>query len=218
MNRQVAWMINQRGVQSFYHFTPYLNLENILSFGLISKDEIQKRLWNGSIGFFSSLDSGRWEGRTDCVCLSVSFPNYKMLYTKQKEDPNCPFVLLELDARPFLSADNTSMAFFPTNAAKGRSKNNPITDEEFVEHGKLEWARRMFSPEGRSSLIPSSCTTDPQAEILFKGTIDPSVIKRCIVKDISDRNRVLDYVEHKDVQVDERFFSRRADYQIWKKG
>lgn len=218
MNRQVEWMVKQRGVWSFYHFTPYLNLESILSLGLISKDEIQKRLWNGSIGFFCPLDSERYEGRTDCVCLSVSFPNYKMLYTKQKEDPNSPFVLLELDASAFLNADDTSMAFFPANAAKGHSKNNPITDEEFVEHGRLEWAKQMFTPVGRTNLILPSYTTDPQAEILFKGTIHPSVIKRCIVKDVVDRNRVLDYAKDKDVQVDKRFFSPRPDYKNWMKG
>lgn len=218
MNRQVEWMIKQRGVQNFYHFTPYINLRNILSLGLIAKDDVQKEMWEGHIGIFCSLDSERREGRTDCVCLSVSFPNYKMLYTKQQEDPNCPFVLLELDARAFLTADDTSMAFFPTNAAKGHSKNNPITDEKFVEHGRLEWARQMFTPVGRSNLIPSSYTTDPQAEVLFKGTISPNVIKKCIVKDVVDLERILGYAKDKGVQVDERFFKPRTDYKNWMKG
>lgn len=66
----------------------------------------------GGIGSFVSTDDQRLDGLENCTCLSVSFPNYKMLYKKTNEDPDYPIALLEIYAESFLNVDSTSLAFF----------------------------------------------------------------------------------------------------------
>ncbi len=37
MNRAVEWMIKERGVKYFYHFTPFAKLGSIRALGIIPK-------------------------------------------------------------------------------------------------------------------------------------------------------------------------------------
>lgn len=234
MNRQIKWMIKERGVQYFYHFTPFVNLPNILRWGIVPKDKIKEKMRDREIGVYAQTDENRLEGRTDCICLSVSFPNYKMMYLKQKEYkqecckesveplkpedvPNFPIVMIEIDAESFCNVPNESIAFFHTNAAKGHSKNNPILDKEFLEHGSLKAAKQMFYEEGRSILIPSSYPTDPQAEVLFRGEIPPGCIRRCMVKDFNGWIIVHSFTQVEEIQIDDTFFKPRVDWAEWRK-
>lgn len=219
MNRQIKWMIKERGVQCFYHFTPFVNLPNILKFGIISRDSVSQKIEDGERGKFMITDTERLEGRTDCICMSVSFPNYKMFFKKRKELPAIPFVLLEIDIEGGLCCPDTSFAFFDTNAATGRSKKNPISDEEILSHCTLEAAKQMFREEGRSKLIPPSYPTNPQAEVLFKGMVSPKAIKRYLVGNREDWVAVYNYpgmekIQDK-IQIDKKLFSPREDYTQW---
>ena len=219
MNRQIKWMIKERGVQYFYHFTPFVNLPNILKFGIISRDSVNQKIEDGEHGSFMFTDVERLEGRTDCICLSVSFPNYKMFYKKRKDHPTLPFVLLEIDIEGGLACPDTSFAFFDTNAATGRSKRNPISDKEILSHCTLEAAKQMFGEEGRSQLISPSYPTNPQAEVLFKGMVSPKAIKRCLVGSGEDWITVHDYpgvekIQDK-IQISKELFSPRIDYAQW---
>lgn len=47
MNRAVEWMIKERGVKYFYHFTPFANLGNIRALGIIPKKDVKVALWGG---------------------------------------------------------------------------------------------------------------------------------------------------------------------------
>ncbi len=202
-------------LHAFRQFRQHSSLRNH------SQKRCKGSFMGGKIGSFVSTDDQRLDGLENCTCLSVSFPNYKMLYKKTNEDPVSPMALLEIYVESFLNVDSTSLAFFATNAAKGHNRYNPITEEEFLDHCTLKWAQGMFYESWQSCCragnIPDLYTTDPQAEILFKGKIPFDCVRRILVKD-AWAQKVISDIEGIPAEIDKGLFSPRCDYQHWKKG
>ena len=76
-------VVQERGIQSLYHFTQADNLENILKYGILTRKELNEQ----SIAYFQ-CDNDRAEGHLDSVSLSISHPNYKMFYLQRNKHPD----------------------------------------------------------------------------------------------------------------------------------
>ena len=86
--------IQERGIVSLYHFTLIDNLDSILKYGLLSRDKLDE---NGIM--YEYNDQQRLEERADAICVSISFPNYKMFYKCRSERKDKKWCVIELNPR-----------------------------------------------------------------------------------------------------------------------
>ena len=165
--------LQQRSVTHLVHFTKAQNVPSILRNGLLSRDELSARGIAHSIN-----DLHRFDYVTGAVCLSVSFPNYKLFYRLRQEHPTDDWVVLRL--RPDVVA-HKRCAFSYANAAT-----RSIAQSHLAERMTLAALEGMFAdhegmPPRATLKIPDSWPTNPQAEILVLDAIEPHFITDVIV-------------------------------------
>jgi len=164
-----------RGIRYLVHFTPEENLQSILKYGLLSV----RKLRNLGIRYEFN-DPRRMDGVDDAICLSVSFPNYKLFWKFRKNNPNRTYVVLLIDAKVLWEK---SCIFTWTNAANRQvsclKRDEKMTPEAFKRmFGNLEKRRQMgLSPE---------YPTDYQAEVMVIEDIEPKYIKYVVVEKLED--------------------------------
>lgn len=210
----IEYLKSERKVAFFVHFTPVDNVGGILRYGLRPRTaQSVKGQWT---------DPDRLDGQVDCSCLSISFPNYQMLYRKALER-KYSYVILRISVDALCCLDKDDISFFPNNAASSGLIGT------FNSHLGLSAARELFIDTAvygskkatRKELgIPSYFTTYPQAEVLVRGTIPACYIKEIVVSQASIRNAVLNACRSNNmnipVRVDDSLFKPRCDWQFWK--
>lgn len=187
---EIEQIMGSRGIKYLCHFTPINNLESILNNGLYPRDYIDENLpdtiWT---------DADRLEGMRNGVCLSLSFPNDQMFYSKrmQREDIESWAVII-LDARRVIS--NHNCAFFQTNAAFADYRNTPLSN--FMNNRSFS---SLFDSEvenrngilRRESYLTDKHPTDVQAEVIVFDHIPPDAIVGCYLQN----DKPLKYFEEK---------------------
>ncbi|MEA3239116.1 MAG: hypothetical protein U9Q94_04990, partial [Candidatus Bipolaricaulota bacterium] len=68
--------LSEHGIKHLCHFTPLQNVPMILEHGLLPRGAVDRINSKPLL-----CDEERWDRQYDASCLSVSFPNYKMLYS-----------------------------------------------------------------------------------------------------------------------------------------
>lgn len=169
--------IQNRGVQHLVHFTRIRNLPGILRYGLLSRQELASRGIDHAINDLYRFDF------LPAVCLSVSFPNYKMFYGLRMDYPEEDWAVLRL--KPEL-IDQKRCVFSHANAAKRELANLPLEPRMTPEALHGMFADHNGMPARSSLNIPDHFTTNPQAEILVLDPIEPSYITDVII-DAKDR-------------------------------
>lgn len=213
-------IIDKRNIRCLVHFTRIDNLRSILDNGLVPV-KLQKELNIDS----THNDYQRIDEKLNCTSCSVEFPNYKLFYKFRKSKfPGETWVVIVLDIDLLLSENNESY-FCQTNAArvlpscgsKYRLRQGEAFDEMFCEYATDKQDRKI----NRSSLqIPDSYTTDPQAEILIGGIIDPKhILCICFENkfdfDIFKRIEGSGLPSEYEYQVIPDLFGPRKDYVHW---
>lgn len=216
MNYEIKRFLDERGIDTLYHFTPVENLESILKNGLLSVDNLQKR----RLPYFNN-DPLRLDGVLNGICTSIEFPNYKMFYLLRKngsrnnDQRSGNWCVVELDANLLAEKD---CLFYADNAA---SKNE--ARKSFYDKVGIVGLRRMFvNYSFRNSIgIPPYIPTNPQAEVQILETIEPSYIRAVhfedpIVKGFLD-NSFKNIYNKKTIEfkVTKDLFSPRPDYRHW---
>ena len=193
--------IKRRNITSLYHFTPLKNIMGILDIGLWSKQSL-----NESGLEFANTDEVRFDCRSNYISTSISFPNYKMFYSKVCEYPQQIWCVLELDPSILYKQE---CLFFPNNAAC-----SGMSSKSAAEISSYEGFSRMF--DGHHST--SKYAHDVQAEVMVKEFIDIDFIKSINVKHISDEALVKAAVEplgkkFKDIKLlhNQNLFYQRSD-------
>ncbi|MFS2196936.1 DarT ssDNA thymidine ADP-ribosyltransferase family protein [Pseudomonas sp. Pseusp3] len=154
-----------RNIQYLFHFTRSSNLPSILTSGIIPR----KLLQNNNIPFTLN-DAERFDKREDRTCLSISFPNCKMLCQMMANFPNDDWAVIRL--KPDTLWQNDCL-FTETNAAKAYIRDS--TDASLrggVALEKLFANEELRKQNGRQKHE----TTDVQAEVLVSGIIPVSEI------------------------------------------
>lgn len=141
--------INDRNIKSVYHFTSIENAISILNRGIHCKTLLEK---NKNI--YLKNDELRLDGLPQYISLSISYPNYKMLY-KYNSKPDVRMFIIELSPSILFRPENR---FYETNAANGVFKDN-------YRSNSIEDFQRMFT-YNRNNDIASQYTADSQAEIM----------------------------------------------------
>lgn len=163
-------LLRERGITHLVHFTQLENLPSIIDSGIRPRAELDAEaapyLWS---------DPWRLDGFPDSVSLSITDPNYAMLNSLQKRMPRSRWIVLGIDPEILIGAQ---CRFCARNAASSFYKNswrsfrNLAAFEEMFEDQK----RWDGSWEREARQLQDCQTTDPQAEILFFGTIPPDRI------------------------------------------
>lgn len=202
----------ERGIREIIHFTHSDNLPTILQMGLLSIRELRAR--NIQYRF---NDQQRIEGREDAICLSISFPNYKMFY-RYRQNSNL-FVVVSLDPKILWELD---CFFCPTNAASTEvlklMRYSPSALRGAAALQRMFEETRPYREKviRRVDLgIPSHYTTDPQAEVLCFQPISTDYIQAIyhsgypeVVAKVPDPFKPI-------IQSAGSYFSPRQDYAHW---
>ena len=215
------YFTKERGVEYFVHFTPEENIPSILQHGIIPREDLSAHRIDARCP-----DQSRSDNHLDYSSFSVSFPNYRVMYSKRHD---MKFVVLCIDPRIILDFPISNISYLPTNAA------NQSLPKEIEEYIGFSVAEGIFSETAynhktgascqRSELnIPVEFSTDPQAEVFIRATVEPSYIQKIICEDTIQRQRIRDVLcEHglqnpwKEKTVyDEDLFDKRSDYKFWK--
>lgn len=180
--------VHQRSITELIHFTRIENVRSILKHGILPRDK-QDDIYPEPI----TNDSVRYDGHTDASCISVSFPNYKMLYSLKNQQPGSRWAVLSLSPDLLYDTDITQFFFFEKNAAT-------------KDTGRCTF-EGMFG--GKSGSDPA----DPQAEILAFGNIPPKYIRKIYVENSDDANYLYEHWVRDNVEVNRNYFSyRKGDY------
>ena len=220
------YFTKERGVEYFVHFTPEENIPSILQHGIIPREDLSAHRINAVCP-----DQSRSDNHLDYSSFSVSFPNYRVMYSKRRYSKrhDMKFVILCIDPRIILDFPISDISYLPTNAA------NQSLPKEIEEYIGFSAAEGIFSETAynhktgascqRSELnIPDEYTTDPQAEVFVHATVEPKYIREIICKDNSQGLQILDLLcEHgleeywrEKTFIYEAYFDMRSDYKFWK--
>ena len=217
----------ERGVEELVHFTSIHNLATIFEYGLLSLDDLERLEIK-----YDYNDEDRLEGMPNSICLSVSFPNYKMFFKYRKsKSKNYPFVVISL-CKSILW--ELSCIFCPTNAAqkhisallKDSRLMGILSEPEAFEDMFSEKLCRIKTGTGgyvgvpqrllrllregwtgeyiqRAALdIPLHYTTDPQAEVLCLENIKHDYIKKVYVEDEKVKRELVSHYSNLPVAIE----------------
>ena len=107
---QIKQIADARGISTLCHFTRKENLSRILHHGLLSRRVLEDFPQQERPQF---VDQDRHDGYKETICLSISFPNYQMLYKNSKNEQS-QWVILLIDTKVLWELD---CAFFHQNAS-----------------------------------------------------------------------------------------------------
>lgn len=177
----IAQRINERKIDSLYHFTTIENLFSILEREFIYSRTLIDQLKLTNDGFYTGdyvdhMDPERFNGLRDYINLSLSRPHWYLLnkYSKRPELKHFDWCILQLNTEPLLRPDTL---FSVCNAASNAAKNYGIYpglnafDNMFKEQVKT--SSKIYSRQN----LPSHFTTDIQAEVLVKDQISTQNIQ-----------------------------------------
>ena len=182
-------IVKQRGIRWLVHFTHINNLQSILDRGIIPREEVEKIVDYGIILFDNPQsdykrknneivlpDDLRLDGK-NTSCLSIMFPNNKVLWHKRQSygDKNVVFILLKSDV-----LWDYNCAFYPINAADRRVRHDPIEKYQSVEAFEYLFSDEVNNIKRETNLKPF-LPTDVQAEILVFDTINIDYIHKCVL-------------------------------------
>jgi hypothetical protein len=207
---EIKRVISARKIKHLIHFTRLENVVGIFNHGLLSRAECQK-LNLGSV----NSDEFRLDSLETRTCLSISFPNYKMLYSKTNALTSPEYCLLFIRPRVLyknhclFSPGNAASASFK-DAALGGGWNGIALEKMFNE---------IYDIRSRSG-IPDSYPTDPQAEVLLEGRILPCEIFAIHVRTSSLEEKLVGELKWTpDIMNktwgDAKFFNYREDVRYW---
>ena len=201
VNEPLKQTIVNREVKRVIHFTPIENLQSIFLHGILPIEELDSQ----GI-FYNATDGNRFDGHPQAISLSISFPNYRMLYKKTQFHKQ-EFAILVISSKVLYEA-KCPISVSKHNAATSRGK--------YITELTVESFNELFeNPELRRKLdIPENYPTDPKTEILFGGIIPPSYIMEVHIKPDSISRPILSDKVHVVYNSDE-YFKARQDYEYW---
>ena len=213
---QIQQICEERGITTLIHFTRIENLRNISQEGLIGRSLLEERRQQ-----FLFNDNDRVDGHKDAVCLSISFPNYRMFYSIRERKKlsegvdNSQWIVLLLDATVLWELE---CAFCQRNAAHKTVSSIPLEDRR-----KPEALKGMFEDfyniRHQNLSIPQDYPTHPEAEVLVFDPIPVRYIKAIHFWDAASQESWLPSNTGGDYEAsgtDRHYFKPRCDYEDWK--
>jgi len=215
---EIQQVCHERDIKSLCHFTRGDRLRSILlkGRGLLSRIFLETLPAKYRPPF---TDQDRGDGFKEAICLSISFSNYRMFYSKTGPSNQHKWVVLLLDVRVLWELD---CAFCHQNA-----RFEPVLRVPLEERKRLILLERMFwlsdsHPDGSTTYqrqqIPDNYPTHPEAEVLVFDSIPAEYIKEV---HFYDRTALTTWQQENPGTYSQRFcanehyFKYRCDYKAW---
>lgn len=203
--REIKKFIESRGIKALIHFTHIKNLDSILEKGLLSKkfliDQNMEYKYN---------DKHRIEGKPHAICLSISYPNYKMFYKYRCQEEG-EWCVLALDPSILYEKD---CLFCISNAAS----TSELKRSDALKSNVSGLKKLFYDPNLHRVKVnmPDHYTTDPQAEVLVLNPIEPRYI-RAIYFDRKHKEALRFISEYPNFyfKVTYKAFLGRFDHKYW---
>ena len=202
---RIKGICEERDVCHLYHFTPFDNVESILTSGLVSRLSLETRPTNSIMP-----DPYRLDGWNNWISISISFPNDKLFHVFRRRLSNISnWVLVRLS--PTLLWER-NCRFIPTNAAA--TDRRMFSDNHWSTAAAFE---KMFLNEDMRQNVPPSFCTDPQAEVMVEEHVPMGYFDSLVVQN-SDMKFKLEHLSRLPVEVDPSLFGDRSDNSYWRGG
>ncbi len=216
---QIQRICYEQGISILCHFTRIERLYSILYRGLLNRSLLETLPSSIRPPF---TDQNRDDGYKEAICLSISFPNYKMFFSNTEYTNQHEWIVLLLEARVLWELD---CAFCHQNAIY-----KPVLDIPLEDRKKLEALKRMFwdwdytnlekskSKYKRDSQIPDSYPTHPEAEVLVFDSISAEYIKAVhFYNDTALQTWRKDNpkADFQELSANKQYFKPRCDYKAW---
>lgn len=215
--REIRGIAKDRNINFLCHFTRIENLISILSNGLRSRFQLRRAGIE-----FCPTDLNRIDGHQNTVSLSVSFPNYRMFYSKRdffwKSEGmiSARWVVLLLEADLLWELD---CVFCQQNAAHSSVRDVPL--EKRRRPQEFESFFYDFEEVCRLDLgIPRNYPTNPQAEVLAFGEVPMSYLREIHFFDTNAwENWPYKACTPNKAKVvcSDYYFNPREDYKVWQR-
>ena len=194
----------QRGIEQLLHFTRLENLPSIIQHGLLPRSYI--RNYNIRCNF---NDNKRLDGLEDAICLSISFPNYRLFYKFRKQYTSSAWIILEID--PTLLWEYECIFCIHNAASSLVSRKSTEERKTFEEFKKI--FEDLPDINIKRENLPDSYPTSPQAEVLVTQRIPLSLIRQIY----TNNKTIMDYLQRCRYPIpcslNYQFFGPRCDWQ-----
>ena len=208
--KKIKKIVSDKKINYLVHFTTENALNSILHEGLVTRSDKRFDMR------YVAVDKQRIDLHYDCLSTSISFPNYKMFFSKrntqkgfidQNGEPHVihNWVVILLKAEVLYKFD---CKFLNDNAASNRVNLHSKKYNSYKDFIK------MFVGEEDRRGIPKNYPTNPQAEVLVRGNIPTKFFEKIIFNSDDMCNK---YSSLTDVScaVDCSFFNPRRDWRVW---
>ena len=184
INKEIYEEMKKRGISRLCHFTKSKNFAHIINDfnGIIATDKLPE-------GYKDINDINRFDKKTDYVCCSVQYPNiYYLDRIKENDILFKDWIILCININAILESE---ILISKVNAATECGKHIKSGIQAFNEifDNSIITSKRTIQ---RPFTMPNNCSTDIQAEILVKNTIDKKYIESIIVpNEIQDKEEFI---------------------------
>ena len=186
-------LLRERGIEHVLHFTRLENLAPIFANGIVPRTRHAEFGLNPCIN-----DPDPPADHLDAVSLSVSYFNWPMFRAVRDHFVRTEWAILFIDAGIL---PGSRCEFYAHNAASGeylksmkQNRSLHYFEDMFAD---TTWRAQYRGPSFRAECnLADNMTTDPQAEILYRGIIDPRDIVGIWVEDA-------DYAAELDAAIDD---------------
>lgn len=192
-----------------FHFTRASNLPGIMAHGLVPRFQLENTP-NNTAHF---NDPYRYDNERMANCASIGHPNYKMFWGLRQDNREVDWAVLQLSPSVLWEKD---CAFCNTNAAKGHIVSVPISARKGVKAFNGMFDEIVLKNTRAQMGIPHHCPTDPQAEVLIFGTIEPHYIMGAFFENQGAVDRAQIAAPSLRCMAHSIPFRPRLDWQYWK--
>jgi hypothetical protein len=204
----VEKLINDIGIKYLCHFTRAENILTILANGIIPRSEVDRKNLPHLVN-----DALRLENFKEASCFSIGFPNYKMLYKLRMQNQTAQWAIVIVKRKVLL--DKTCY-FFKENAAKTEMREGGLQSKRGVKALEELYKEWPGKPSRKQLKIAKEWPTNPQAEVMIEGLIEPEYIEGVAF----NSTRLVEHFLLKSpgfkIAYYPSFFSYRQDYEHWK--
>ena len=200
-----------RRVKHLLHFTQETNIDSIIQNGLIPRNAINTLAAKPNIN-----DDIRLDNREHMNCLSIGFPNYQMFYKYRMVSvtQGIEWGILLCSANVLL---DKHCLFIPTNAASSSTDKQNDNDYKGIKAFEALYADIEGKPTREELGLPNDWPTNPQAEVMVEGIIEPKYILGIAFNDDALTNKYKLKYPNLAVMTEPSLWKPRIDYIHWKK-
>lgn len=198
-DERVLEFLHERKIRKLMHFTQLSNLDSILKEGLLPVNELESLNHR-----FVRNDNLRLDGLNDCTCVSIEYPNVRLLEKFRQMIPDSKWVIIVLDANLLCNHKNHYSKY---NAGSNEMRNvvkGSIYADNFRDLYAESFSVKLSSGNRcctrRNIANYPYLPTSEQAEILVEGKISVGDIRAIYFQKREDMVSFLEKPKHRSIE------------------